>query len=215
MQGGFGQPPGGGGGGFGQPPGGGGGFGAPPGGGGFGTPPPGGGGFGTPPPSGGGGFGAPPGGGGGFGAPPPGNFGQQGGQGGSGFGPPPAGGPSVGAPPPAAPPPGAPGGAPGGGGGEEANNVGLILAGIWLAFGFLGCIGTGVAGAMSESMGVNVSYLGIPMFFGGLGAMIVAPFVRTKGAGAAIGAPIGCGCGGFIMAVVMVGIFYAAIWPSL
>ncbi|MFO0711030.1 MAG: hypothetical protein U0353_14380 [Sandaracinus sp.] len=208
MQGGFGQPPGGGGG-FGQPPGGGGGFGAPPGGGGFGAPPAGGGGFGAPP-GGGGGFGAPPGGGGGFGAPPPGNFGQQGGGGGSGFGPPPAGGPSVGAPPPA---PGAP--PPAGGGEGEPNNVGLILAGIWLTLGVLGCLGTGVAGAMSESMGVNVSYLGIPMFFGGLGAISVAPFVRTKGTGAAIGAPIGCGCGGFIMATVLVGVFYAAIWPSL
>jgi hypothetical protein len=208
MQGGFGQPPGGGGGGFGQPPGGGGGFGAPPGGGGFGTPAPQQqGGFGAPPPA--GGFGAPPGGGGGFGAPPPGNFGQQGGGGGSGFGPPPASGPSVGAPPPA---PGAP---PPAGGEGEPNNVGLILAGIWLALGVLGCLGTGVAGAMSESMGVNVSYLGVPMFFGGVSAMIVAPFLRTKGAGAAIGAPVGCGCLGFISAAVMVGVFYAAIWPSL
>ncbi len=209
MQGGFGQPPGGGGGGFGQPPGGGGGFGAPPpsGGGGFGTPAPQQqGGFGAPPP-GGGGFGAPPAGGGGFGAPPAGGFGQQGGGGAPAFGPPP-GGPSVGAPPPApgAPPPS---------GGEEPNNIGLIIAGIWLAFGLLGCVGTGIAGAMSESMGVNISYLGIPMFFGGTSAMIIAPFLRTKGAGAAIGAPIGCGCLGYIAATVMVGVFYAAIWPSL
>lgn len=218
MQGGFGQPPGGGGGGFGQPPGGGG-FGQPPGGGGgfgtpapqqqggFGAPPPSSGGFGAPPP-GGGGFGAPPPGGGGFGAPPPGGFGQQGGGGAPAFGPPP-GGPSVGAPPPA---PGAP---PPSGGEGEPNNIGLIIAGLWLAVGLLGCVGTGVAGAMSESMGVNISYLGIPMFFGGLGAISVAPFLRTKGAGAAIGAPIGCGCLGYIMATVLVGVFYTAIWPSL
>jgi hypothetical protein len=223
MQGGFGQPPGGGG--FGQPPGGGG-FGQPPGGGGFGTPAPQQGGFGTPAPQQGGfgapapqqggfgtpapqqgGFGSPAPQQGGFGAPPPGGFGSQGG--GSGFGPPPSGGPSVGAPPPA---PGAP--PPGGEG--EPNNIGLILAALWLALGMLGCLGTGAAAVFaSESAAVNVSYLGVPMFFAGTSAMLVAPFLRTKGAPLAIGAPVGCGCLGFLGSAAVVGLFYAMIWPSL
>ena len=230
MQGGFGQPPGGGnGGGFGQPPQGGfgtpppqqGGFGGntPPPQGGFGgnTPPPQGG-FGAPPQQGGfggntpppqGGFGAPP--QGGFGAPPQGGFGQTGGAQHSGFGPPPAGGPSVGAPPP---PPMAGGQPPSGG--EPPNNIGLILAGLWLAAGMLGCLGTGVGAAMlSESDAVVISYLGLPLFAGGASAMIIAPFLRTKGAPAAIGAPLGCGCVGFLFAMVSIVVFYQAIWPSL
>lgn len=97
----------------------------------------------------------------------------------------------------------------------EANDVGLIIAGIWLALGLFSCIGTGLAGAMSESLGVNVSYLGVPLFVGGLGAMVVAPFVRTKGPEVAIGAPIGCGCGGAIFALASLVLFYVAIWPSL
>lgn len=218
MQGGFGQPPGGGNGGFGgntPPPQGG--FGAPPQQGGFGgnTPPPQGG-FGAPPPQGGfggntpppqGGFGAPP--QGGFGAPPPGGFGQSGGGQHSGFGPPPASGPSVGAPPPA-------GGPPPSGGEEPPNNIGLILAGLWLAAGLLGCLGTGGAAvALSESDAVMISYLGLPLFAGGFSAMIVAPFLRTKGAPAAIGAPLGCGCVAFLMSMVSIIVFYTAIWPSL
>lgn len=97
----------------------------------------------------------------------------------------------------------------------ETTNVGLIIAGLWLGLGLLSCVATGVAGAMSETMGMNVSYFGVPMFFAGLGAMIVAPFVRTKGTPVAVGAPIGCGCGGFLLAGVALGVFYAAIWPSL
>ena len=117
----------------------------------------------------------------------------------------------MGAPPPAPPP----GGVPGGGGEEPPNNIGLFIAGAWLALGILGCLGTGAAGAMSESMGVNISYIGIPMFIGGLSAMIIAPFLRTKGAGAAIGAPVGCGCAGFLVGAVMLAVFFQAIWPSL
>jgi hypothetical protein len=97
----------------------------------------------------------------------------------------------------------------------EATNIGLIIAGVWLALGFLGCVGTGVAGAMSETLGMNVSYLGVPLFFSGVVAMGVAPFLRTKGQGVAIGTPVGCGCGTFLFAGVMVGVFYVAIWPSL
>jgi len=64
-------------------------------------------------------------------------------------------------------------------------------------------------------MGVNVSYLGIPMFIGGTSAMIIAPFLRTKGTPLAVGAPIGCGCLGFMMGGVALGVFFTAIWPSL
>lgn len=105
----------------------------------------------------------------------------------------------------------------GAGGGEQPpNNIGLIIAGLWLAFGLLGCVATG-AGAvfLGEGDAVMVSYLGLPLFAGGASAMIIAPFLRTKGAPAAIGAPIGCGCAGFLMAMVSIIVFYTAIWPSL
>lgn len=95
------------------------------------------------------------------------------------------------------------------------NNVGLIVAGIWLAIGTLGCLGTGVLGAMSETAGMNASYLGVPLFFGGLGAMVMAPFLRKQQPAAAIGGPIGCGCGGMLFAMVALVVFYQAIWPSL
>lgn len=94
-------------------------------------------------------------------------------------------------------------------------SVGLIVAGLWLALGLFGCIGTGLLGAMSESAGVNASYLGVPLFFGGLFAMIVAPLVRSKGQAVAIGAPVGVGCAGFLVAFAALVVFYVAIWPSL
>jgi len=105
----------------------------------------------------------------------------------------------------------------GGTGGEQPpNNIGLIIAGLWLALGLLGCLGTGAGVAMlSEGDAMTVSYLGLPLFAGGVSAMIIAPFLRTKGAPAAIGAPIGCGCAGFLMAMVSILIFYATIWDSL
>jgi hypothetical protein len=136
---------------------------------------------------------------GGYGQPPGGGFGQppQGG----GYGPP-QGGPPMG-------PPGGPQG------GEPPTNIGLIIAGVWLAIGFLGCLATGVAGAMSEQLGVNLSYIGMPLFFGGVSAMIVAPFLRTKGQGPAIGAPIGCGCLGFMAGAVGLVVFFQVIWPEL
>jgi hypothetical protein len=140
-----------------------------------------------------GGWGQPPGGGGGYGQPP----------GGGGYGPPQGG-----------PPPGSPGG-PSGPGDEQPNNIGLIIAGVWLAIGTMGCLGTGLAGAMSEQLGVNLSYIGIPLFVGGLAAMIVAPFLRTKGQGAAIGAPVGCGCVGVLFGFVALVVFFQAIWPLL
>jgi hypothetical protein len=133
--------------------------------------------------------------GGGYGQPP-----------GGGYGPPQGGGYQQ---PQGGPPQGPPGG------GEPPNNVGVIIAGVWLALGVFGCLGTGLAGAMSESMGVDVSYIGVPLFISGASAMIVAPFLRTKGTGAAIGAPVGCGCLGFIFAAAALMVFYTAIWPSL
>ena len=100
--------------------------------------------------------------------------------------------------------------------GEAPNNIGLILAGLWLAVGMLGCLATGAGAAMlGEGDAVMVSYLGLPLFAGGVSAMIVAPFLRTKGAPAAIGAPIGCGCAGFLFSVVAIVVLYQAIWPSL
>jgi hypothetical protein len=97
----------------------------------------------------------------------------------------------------------------------ETHHAGLIIAGVWLALGVFSCLGTGLAGATSESLGVRVSYVGVPLFVGGLGAMAVAPFVRSRGAATAIGAPLGCGCGGSLIALLLLVVFYLAIWPSL
>lgn len=94
-------------------------------------------------------------------------------------------------------------------------NVGLILALVWLFFGFVGCIATALAGVTSESLGVTVSYVGMPLLLGGIGAVIVAPFVRGKGQAAAIGAPIGCGCLGALVGFVATVVFFVAIFPSL
>lgn len=104
----------------------------------------------------------------------------------------------------------------GAGGDQPPNNIGLIIAGLWLAVGVLGCLATAAGVVMlGESDAVTVSYLGLPLFAGGASAMIIAPFLRTKGAPAAIGAPIGCGCAGFLAAMVSIIVFYTAIWPSL
>lgn len=131
---------------------------------------------------------------------------QQGGfnQGG-GYGGPPGGPQGYGAPPPAGGPPG----------GEPPNNIGLIIAGVWLFLGVMGCLATGAAGVMSETLGMNISYIGVPLFVSGLASMGVAPFLRSKGANTAIGAPIGCGCASFLFTAVVVLVFYVAIWPSL
>jgi hypothetical protein len=107
-----------------------------------------------------------------------------------------------------------PGGAPSGE--EPPNNIGLFIAIGWLLLGLLGCGATGLAAAtMSQGDAVMVSYLGVPLFISGVSAILIAPLLRTKGAGAAIGAPIGCGCVGFLVTAVMVFVFYQAIWPSL
>lgn len=98
---------------------------------------------------------------------------------------------------------------------QPPTSVGLIVAGIWLALGLFSCIGTGLLGAMSEQAGVNASYLGVPLFFSGAVAMMVAPAVRARGQGVAIGAPVGVGCGTFVFVLAMLVVFYVAIWPSL
>ena len=45
--------------------------------------------------------------------------------------------------------------------------------------------------------------------------MMVAPAVRARGQGVAIGAPVGVGCGTFVFVLAMLVVFYVAIWPSL
>ena len=125
---------------------------------------------------------------------------QQGGYGPQGGAPPQGGGygPPQGGPP--GPPP---------------NNVGVIIAAVWLTLGVFACLATGGAAVMSEQTGVNVATIAVPLFVGGLSAMIAAPMLRTKSPGAAIGGPIGCGCLGFVFGGVVLAVFFTAIWPSL
>ena len=90
---------------------------------------------------------------------------QQGGYGPQGGAPPQGGGygPPQGGPP--GPPP---------------NNVGVIIAAVWLTLGVFACLATGGAAVMSEQTGVNVATIAVPLFVGGLSAMIAAPMLRTK-----------------------------------
>jgi hypothetical protein len=95
-------------------------------------------------------------------------------------------------------------------------NVGLILAALWFGIGVLGCAGAGFAiGFVSESMGILASYVGFPLFAGGVAALLVAPFLRRSGTGLAVGAPVGCGCFSLLATLFAVVVFFVAIFPAL
>lgn len=98
----------------------------------------------------------------------------------------------------------------------KPTHVGVILGGLWAAVGLLGALATGVVAAtQSEQTGVDASMIGVPLFFSGLVAVVTAFIVRRKSKGVAMGAPVGCGCGSLVAGVLMMVLFYAAIWPSL
>lgn len=83
--------------------------------------------------------------------------------------------------------------------------------------GVLVAAGVGMAAAGSESAGVAASNLAaFPLGFVCTGAAValVVHFV-ARGAGVRTAVPLGCGCLGGIGAFLALGLFYAAIWPSL
>lgn len=102
------------------------------------------------------------------------------------------------------------------GGAPEPTWAGVIAAGVMLAFGLFGCVGTGLAAAMaSESDAMTVAYVGVPLALGGVVAPIAAALVRRQPMGIAVGVPIGCGCATMVAGVVGLVVFFTAIWPSL
>ena len=95
-------------------------------------------------------------------------------------------------------------------------NVGLFVGLAFFALGTLSCLGTGAAAAvLREPDAVMVSYLTVPMIFGGLVAPIVGLITRGQSAPVSGGASAGCGCLTMMTAVVAVVAFYQLIWPSL
>lgn len=100
--------------------------------------------------------------------------------------------------------------------GPQPTKLGLIVGALWLMLGLAGALITAImAITQSEQTAVDVSMVGLPLFFSGVVAMLVAPFVRKKSKGAAIGAPIGCGCGTLLFGIAGMVLFFAAIWPAL
>lgn len=85
-----------------------------------------------------------------------------------------------------------------------------------LALSFLLLIATGVAAAMSESLGVSMSYIAVgPFAFGVVGTIVALVTKKNPNQKVAIGAPIGCGCLSWIVAAAMLFVFMVAIFPSL
>ena len=85
-----------------------------------------------------------------------------------------------------------------------------------LALSFMLGIGTGIAAAMSESLGVSMSYLAVgPFAFGVIGTIVALVTKKNPNQKVAVGAPIGCGCLSWIVAVAMLFVFMVAIFPSL
>lgn len=97
-----------------------------------------------------------------------------------------------------------------------ATNVGLFVGLAFFALGTLSCLGTGAAAALlRERDATMVSYLTVPLIFGGLVAPIMGLVTRTQSAPVSGGAAGGCGCLTTAAAVVGVVAFYQLIWPSL
>ncbi len=117
-------------------------------------------------------------------------------------------GPGYAAPGPAHPPPAQP---PTGG---RKVVLGISLA--VLAFSLLLVLGTIIAGISSESLGVTMSYVTAgPLGFGLAATLMALMTKKSQSNGAAIGAPIGCGCFSAIFFAVMTFVFFVSIFPSL
>jgi hypothetical protein len=85
-----------------------------------------------------------------------------------------------------------------------------------LALGLLLGVATGIAAAMSESLGVSMSYLAVgPFAFGVVGTIVALVTKKNPNQKVAVGAPIGCGCLSWIFAAAMLFFFMVAIFPSL
>jgi hypothetical protein len=111
--------------------------------------------------------------------------------------------------PQAAPPPGPP---PEEGGGRKIVRI-LAIASLVLAL--LMCVGTAVAGMMSESLGMTMAYVTAgPLGFGLVGT-IAASMTKRSSSGVAIGVPLGCGCLSAFGLIGLVVTFFVAIFPSL
>ena len=105
---------------------------------------------------------------------------------------------------------------------EESTKPGLMMPIVWgvlaLVFCTLSCAGIGLAAMGSESAGMAAAqYASFPICFfasGALGALIFH-FAIPRPSPARIAGPIGCGCGGAILGMMALIIFFSAIWPSL
>jgi hypothetical protein len=105
---------------------------------------------------------------------------------------------------------------------EETKKPGCLWPAAWLILGLLGTI-AGVAaialgGMSSESLGVTITQaaafpLGV-LWFGGFIALITY-FMKKAGGGVRYGAPLGCGCLGGILMVVLVWVFFGFVWQML
>ena len=85
-----------------------------------------------------------------------------------------------------------------------------------LAISLLLGVGTGVGAYMSESLGVTMSYVAVgPFAFGVVGTIVALATKKNANQKIAVGAPIGCGCLAWVVAVLLLVVFMVAIFPSL
>jgi hypothetical protein len=117
--------------------------------------------------------------------------------------------------PPSAPGPvGAP--APAGAPAPTGTWIGVALSVALLGNSLLACLATGIVAANeSETFAVQVSYVTVPMIAAGLVPWIVALLTRKKSTAVAVGAPLGCGCLSWAVALVATIAFFALVWDSL
>jgi hypothetical protein len=100
---------------------------------------------------------------------------------------------------------------------------GCLMAGIWLTLAAVVTLITlayvGFAAYNSESAGVTAAeIMALPFGFawsGALAAVIIRLGFKKAGTGLRVGGPMGCGCLGGIVLLLLVLLFFAAIFPSL
>ena len=105
---------------------------------------------------------------------------------------------------------------PQGGAAPTGTWIGVGVSVALLGLSVLSCLATGIVAANeSERFAVEVSYVTVPMIAGGLVPWIVALLTRKKSHALAVGAPLGCGCLSWAVALVGTIVFYALVWDSL
>jgi hypothetical protein len=105
----------------------------------------------------------------------------------------------------------------------EKKKPGCLIAGIWLALAavvtLIALVYVGFAAYNSESGGVMATQImSLPFGFvwGGVLAAIIIQFgFKKAGTGIRVGGPIGCGCLGGLVFLLLVFIFFTGIFPSL